>query len=516
MDVTSEIIPLGTSFISVQCVPDPYICFTSEPNLFLQFRQNKTNKWETFATLNASGSFITNIEADIQTYLLSNEAYDFRYICRCGICTNISITLETCKEHLYPSFRCLLFDERRTYNISREQQLEIAGKPTYIESPSVIYPLTSKAFELGEVLQLQCTGEKDLSSKSNTDIRWCKAISRQYEVMTLQENPQTQIVSQREDGCTFIQKSEIFYYITNDDTDLEIMCEMGYSKYSKICGNGRFNSTLRIFTDTKGDVWTLSPLLMYDKDSMLDPQNISLEGIGKTIQLLCVASKTNQTESIKEEIIWCVKKKNNSEWKPVVLQEDKTESMINSSGKITIYSKITYHLIKSDKAIDFMCQISSSSTCKGEMVSSIASLHFHPSELDGQYLKRNETLLEPDRRDTWLVVTVTASVTLLVVILFQATILQILAHKKGGMSLCGVVIKTERKQVVDGPNENYINTDLNRKSSPKEGVGDIYQNQQCSSTAPERSIIYEMPLSDKNQSTYEKIIKREDYEALSF
>lgn len=74
----------------------------------------------------------------------------------------------------------------------------------------------------------------------------------QYEVITLQENPQTQIVSQSKDRCTFVQKSEIFYHIIYDDSDLEIMCELGYNENSKICGKGRFNSTLRIPTDLKG------------------------------------------------------------------------------------------------------------------------------------------------------------------------------------------------------------------------------------------------------------------------
>lgn len=84
------------------------------------------------------------------------------------------------------------------------------------------------------------------------DIRWCKSVAGQYEVISLQENPQTQIVSQSEDGCTFLQKSEIFYHITDEDNDPEIMCELGYNESSKICGKGRFNSTLQIPTILKG------------------------------------------------------------------------------------------------------------------------------------------------------------------------------------------------------------------------------------------------------------------------
>lgn len=59
----------------------------------------------------------------------------------------------------------------------------------------------------------------------------------------------------------------------------------------------------------------------------------------------------------------------------------------DSSGKITIYSKITYHLIGLDKYIDVMCQISSSSNCGSGEVSSTVSLQINPSELQGIFLK---------------------------------------------------------------------------------------------------------------------------------
>lgn len=47
------------------------------------------------------------------------------------------------------------------------------------------------------------------------------------------------------------------------------------------------------------DGWTLSPVIVYSEDSMLNPQNITIEGIGRTVQLLCVGSKSNQIELMK-------------------------------------------------------------------------------------------------------------------------------------------------------------------------------------------------------------------------
>lgn len=38
--------------------------------------------------------------------------------------------------------------------------------------------------------------------------------------------------------------------------------------------------------------------MIYNEDSMLNSQNITVEGIGNTVQLICVGSNTNQTDSI--------------------------------------------------------------------------------------------------------------------------------------------------------------------------------------------------------------------------
>lgn len=42
----------------------------------------------------------------------------------------------------------------------------------------------------------------------------------------MQEEPKTQIISRSEDRCTFMQQSDNFNRNTNDDTDLEIICEL--------------------------------------------------------------------------------------------------------------------------------------------------------------------------------------------------------------------------------------------------------------------------------------------------
>lgn len=47
------------------------------------------------------------------------------------------------------------------------------------------------------------------------------------------------------DGCTVVQKSVLFYRVSQNDTALEIMCESGYGH---ACGIKGVNATLSIPT----------------------------------------------------------------------------------------------------------------------------------------------------------------------------------------------------------------------------------------------------------------------------
>lgn len=51
------------------------------------------------------------------------------------------------------------------------------------------------------------------------------------------------------DGCTVVQNSVLFYHVTQNITDLEIMCESGWGS---ACGIEGINATLSIpTTDTQ-------------------------------------------------------------------------------------------------------------------------------------------------------------------------------------------------------------------------------------------------------------------------
>lgn len=80
----------------------------------------------------------------------------------------------------------------------------------------------------------------------------------------MQEEPKAQIISRSEDRCTFMQQSDNFNRITNDDTDLEIMCDV-YDKYSTTCRKSGSNSLLHISTDIKGLTFLVITLINLSK-----------------------------------------------------------------------------------------------------------------------------------------------------------------------------------------------------------------------------------------------------------
>lgn len=49
---------------------------------------------------------------------------------------------------------------------------------------------------------------------------------------------------------------------------------------------------------TTGDEWKISPLIIYDENSVLDPQNISLKEVGKTVHFTCIASVGSGNDSM--------------------------------------------------------------------------------------------------------------------------------------------------------------------------------------------------------------------------
>lgn len=90
--------------------------------------------------------------------------------------------------------------------------------------------------------------------------------------------------------------ADIFYRISENDTDLEFMCE---SRYGTLCGAQGINLTLRVpTTDNSTDEWKMSPILVQDKRSMINPGCLVLDESAKTIILQCTASVRSKDSTV--------------------------------------------------------------------------------------------------------------------------------------------------------------------------------------------------------------------------
>lgn len=83
------------------------------------------------------------------------------------------------------------------------------------------------------------------------DIRWCHKISEKFKIISKFNPTNTIIVSTSKNGCVVLQKSTIYYSLSNKDSNVEVMCESGYSPYGEEeCGEGSAHSTLYLRTNT--------------------------------------------------------------------------------------------------------------------------------------------------------------------------------------------------------------------------------------------------------------------------
>nr|XP_022306829.1 uncharacterized protein LOC111113125 isoform X4 [Crassostrea virginica] len=444
--------------------------FDDDVKFGLDFRQNKNSEWIPIGRSDKSMLYIEhNVSADGIIKKIEMQ-YDrpcesFPRFPRCNVFISVQIQFEEClSDSEIPTFRCRILDGKNTLvNIkesdrSRELQLSLIGRrPKDIETPTLTLPDNLKKgtiakFKVGDVLRLQCIGEienKDFQSREN--FRWCKSATSQfdsemYEIISFQDDPMSSIVSESKDNCTLIKKSEIFYHVSNDDVSLNITCELGYGNNNKNCGSGRHNSTLSIPTTAEIEhKWKLSPILIHDEDKILDSRKITLEGWGKTFTLLATASVRATNETKVERMQWCVKKENETIWSRVKLQEDAIEAMENLSEKITIFSKMKYHVTVLDRSIEFLVELSSASTCNNGDYFTNISLWIQQKGISSTLVHEDTGTISGNE---WK--TISFVVIILLVVMFSAiALLLIFTHRRGQVAIFGFIIKKERTGVVN-------------------------------------------------------------------
>lgn len=352
------------------------------------------------------------------------------------------------------SWRCLFSNGTYTFNSSEKNIYSVNGQsPQTMQGISIMNrQLLKLLYEADDVLELQCIGEvENINAMPSKDIRWCRKENGNFRFISFQEPPRTNVVKRSKDGCTVVQKSVLFYHVSQNDTALEIMCESGWG-YA--CGINGINATLNIpTTDTQPDKWRMLPILIHDKRSLLNPGHIVLDGSGKTIHLQCTSSVHSHNTSLTKIINWCVKKQNDATWTKVNLQGKKKEATSNISGEITIFSKVEYHVTVFDTDVHFMCEISHNSSCGTGLASSNISIHV---VVEAQ----NQNGNEPDCSTAGVVV---LSV-LLVVVVISTLLFLIVLYRRRQIGLFGMVIKMESKEayfIEERTNNQSLSADRN-------------------------------------------------------
>ncbi|XP_065929165.1 uncharacterized protein [Magallana gigas] len=379
ISVSPTSFPIGKRNVTIQC--RSFWWYGSFMELTLEIRQNENEDFISVIKCNDSGIYRLNNETQFKGVTLlsyrgdcSHSYYDDQYIL-----LTVSLQSDKCAidSQISASTRCLFSNNAETFNSSERDMYSIKGQPPEnILEISIInrQQLSKSMYETDDVLQLQCIGEvENINSMPTKDIRWCKKEKGKFNSLQFQDPPRTNVVERSKDGCTVVQNSVLFYHVTQNNTDLEIMCESGWGS---ACGIEGINATLSIpTTDTQPNKWRMLPILIHDKKSSLNPGQIVLDGSGKTIHLHCTASVYSHNTSLAKMINWCVRKQNDSALTKVNLQGKKKEATSNISGEITIFSKIEYHVTTYDTDVHFMCEVSHYSSCGNGLASSNISIH---------------------------------------------------------------------------------------------------------------------------------------------
>ncbi|XP_078321554.1 uncharacterized protein LOC111111858 isoform X2 [Crassostrea virginica] len=420
-------------------------------NITFEFRPNKNYDWLTVGYINESGPHrVQEYFKENSISFLSFSGYFSRYLNAYITVNNNKCTVDA---ELYPSFRCRGFMINGSIDTSPEKSiLSLKGNiPTSLSNIRISWPRPNirAYYEVGDVLQLQCTGEiESINSTPSKSIRWCKKEKDEFRVLSLQNLPTSSIVYRSKDGCTLTENSVIFYHITKHDMDLEIMCETGFNHY--LCGLSGLNSSVSIPTSNTikkvQKKWMMSPILIHNGETWLNPQHIEVPGdeIGTTLHLLSTASVVSPNSSLTKNINWCIKKHGEKNWTKVVLQNAKdarTEATSNSSGQFYIFSEIIYHVTSLDTEIYFMCEISTNYACGTALASSNISLQI----VSG---KQQQNVTEPSCNMAGMSVVI---VFLILIVIFISICVIVLCRRKK-IRFFGWLVKLDIDQKQDNNN----------------------------------------------------------------
>ncbi|XP_061185615.1 uncharacterized protein LOC133193676 isoform X2 [Saccostrea echinata] len=437
------------------------------PSVTLRFLQNKSTHWRYICMANVTGFYWLNKNKTSEFFFANQRCgyHDHYGNSFCGLWLYYLFTLRTCSvdPDFTPVFQCYYTDDGSIFKSHEMRVFSIKGQsPKMLQGPTIIRGRTKNNTELyrvGDVIQLQCVGEiESINGIPSENIKWCKKTPSGFRELKLQEPPLTTPLSSSEDGCTHVQKSEIFYHLTQTDEELEIICIAG-DRHSRECGQFGIRSNILIKARTEVDgIWRMPPIIIYDSDGLINPQNIRTYGTGKIIYLFCSASMVSTS---KEEVMTCCVKKgeSNEKWTKIRLQEDEMYITLNNSAETVQISRITYHVTEYDNVVHFLCEMSTSSmsTCGSGSRSINLPIYFNSDEipnrtatLENKVTTTASPTVSPPRstehQGNSTVIVLAALTVLLCVLLTLVVLFVFKTYRRGDTTLFGFIIKIERSK----------------------------------------------------------------------
>ncbi|XP_061177193.1 uncharacterized protein LOC133185919 [Saccostrea echinata] len=165
----------------------------------------------------------------------------------------------------------------------------------------------------------------------------------------MQDPPTVRTISNLNDKCKTDQTVSAFLYLKGEQMDTEINCETSDLRTSS-WERRTFRKSINLKT-------------IPEKNQILGPVIVLTDELEDRSLLSLTCKTTTDLHDSTEDIQWCTRKENNTQYGPLPLQEVPDIEIFNRTFEKTIKSSVLYQLMKSDENVEIICEANHSDTC---------------------------------------------------------------------------------------------------------------------------------------------------------
>ncbi|XP_062607994.1 uncharacterized protein LOC134269802 [Saccostrea cucullata] len=202
----------------------------SVPVMFAQIRKSST--WRNIVMLNNTGYYLLNtdpIERNNSTSdgVCENRTDNYHHECSLRIISTFKMNGCSIDPDLFFVYRCQFSNGSGIFTSFENESVGKGGLRVYdidFRQGSIeLQTNNENPFSEGDVVQLQFSGNIRRVPAFTKGVKCCKKKFGKFKPISLQDSPIMTLVPSGQNGCN--QHSLIFYHITQNDTELEIMCD---------------------------------------------------------------------------------------------------------------------------------------------------------------------------------------------------------------------------------------------------------------------------------------------------